>query len=101
MAAPAPRMGKGGALYTAAVQHAIADGNLCSPPPGSPDSDLEASCKLSSDIINSESDAKSDAELDSEAKEILEDIAQLGKEGPAKLNHTSHTQKLWKREGEF
>ena len=124
MAAPAPRTGKGGASYTAAVQHAIADRNLCSPTPGSPDSDLEASCESSSDTysdpdtdpdtdiepgtgINSdcgphvESDAESDAELDSEAEEILEDIAQLGKEGPAKPNHTPHTQKLWKREGEF
>lgn len=39
--------------------------------------------------------------LDSEAEDILKDIAQLRAEGPAKPNHTKHTTKLWKREGEF
>jgi hypothetical protein len=39
--------------------------------------------------------------LDSEAEEILNDIAQFRMEGPAKPNHTKHTTKLWKREGEF
>lgn len=128
MAAPTPKTGKGGAPYTAAVQHAIANRNLYLLPFGSPDSDLEASCKLSSDTyldlntnldidikpgtsinldyspyieFNAESNVKSNAELDSEAKEILEDITQLGKKGPTKPNHTPHTQKLWKREGEF
>jgi hypothetical protein len=43
----------------------------------------------------------SDPELDSEAEEILKDIAELKAEGPAKPNHTTHTVKLWKREGEF
>lgn len=43
----------------------------------------------------------SDPDLDSEAEEILKDIAQLKAEGPAKPNHTTHTVKLWKREGEF
>jgi hypothetical protein len=42
-----------------------------------------------------------DPNLDSEAEEILKDIAQLKAEGPAKPNHTKHTTKLWKREGEF
>ena len=40
-------------------------------------------------------------ELDSKAKEILKDIAKLEKEGLAKLNHTSYTKKLQKREGEI
>jgi hypothetical protein len=39
----------------------------------------------------------SDPNLDSEAEEILKDIAQLKAEGPAKPNHTKHTTKLWKR----
>jgi hypothetical protein len=43
----------------------------------------------------------SDADLDSEAEEILKDIAQLRAEGPAKPNHTPHTVRLWKREGDF
>jgi hypothetical protein len=41
-----------------------------------------------------------DPHLDSEAEEILGDIAQLRTEGPAKPNHTKQTTKLWKREGE-
>ena len=43
---------------------------------------------------NIELDAGLDVELDSEAKEILKDIAELEEEGPAKLNHTSYTKKL-------
>ncbi|KAF2844512.1 hypothetical protein T440DRAFT_548498 [Plenodomus tracheiphilus IPT5] len=39
--------------------------------------------------------------LDSEAEQIRKDIEQLKAEGPAKPNHTNHTKKLWKREGEF
>ncbi|KAF1934994.1 hypothetical protein EJ02DRAFT_471502 [Clathrospora elynae] len=39
--------------------------------------------------------------LDSEAEEILKDIAQLRAEGPARPNHTKHTTKLWKRERDF
>ena len=124
MAALTLRIGKGGAPYTAAVQHAIADRYLYSPPPRSLDSNLEASYKSSLDTyldldtdldidiklgtginldygLYIETNAKSDAELDSKAKEILEDIAQLGKEGPVKPNHTPYTQKLWKREGKF
>jgi hypothetical protein len=42
-----------------------------------------------------------DADLDSKAKEILKDIAKLRVEGPAKPNHTPHTVRLWKREGNF
>ncbi|KAJ6280847.1 hypothetical protein J3E71DRAFT_362257 [Bipolaris maydis] len=44
---------------------------------------------------------ESEADLDSEAEEVLKDIAQLRAEGPAKPNNTPHTVKLWKREGEF
>jgi hypothetical protein len=47
------------------------------------------------------SEQEPDADLDSEAEEILKDIAQLRAEGPAKPNHTPHTIKLWKREGDF
>ena len=50
---------------------------------------------------NIESNAGLDIELDFKAKEILKDIAELEKEGPAKLNHTTYTKKLWKREGEI
>jgi len=42
-----------------------------------------------------------DPGLDSKAKEILKDIAKLRDKGPAKLNYTPYTKKLWKREGEF
>jgi hypothetical protein len=42
-----------------------------------------------------------DLGLDSKAEEILKDIAELRDEGPVKLNHTSYTKKLWKREGEL
>ena len=42
-----------------------------------------------------------ETDLDSEAEEILKDIAQLRAEGPAKPNHTPHTVKLWKREGDL
>jgi hypothetical protein len=44
---------------------------------------------------------ESDAELDSEAEAILNDIARFKAEGPAKPNHTNHTKKLWRREGGF
>jgi hypothetical protein len=36
----------------------------------------------------------SEVDLDSEAEEILKDIALLRAEGPAKLNHTPHTVRL-------
>lgn len=39
-------------------------------------------------------DHKSDADLDSKAKEILKDIAQLKEEGPVKPNYTPYTTKL-------
>ena len=42
-----------------------------------------------------------DVELDSKAKEILKNITELEEEGPAKLNHTSYTKKLWTKEGEI
>jgi len=42
-----------------------------------------------------------DLGLNSEAKEILKDIAKLRDEGPAKPNYTPYTKKLWKKEGEF
>jgi hypothetical protein len=77
-----------------------------SDPDTDPDTGIELDIRINSDSgrdveSDGESDAQSDAELDSEAEEILQDIAQLGKEGPAKPNHTPHTKKLWKREGEF
>ena len=40
-------------------------------------------------------------ELDSKAKEILKDITKLKKERPIKLNYTTYTKKLWKREGKI
>ena len=121
-------MGKGRVLYTTAIQHAIADQNLYLLLFRSPDFNLEVSYKLSSDIYldlntdlntdiklgtsinldyslhiksNAEFNTESNTELDFKAKEILKDITQLGKKGLIKLNHTPHTQKLWKREGEF
>jgi hypothetical protein len=76
------------------------------------ESDVELDVKL-----DAESDAELDAELDVEsnakldmgldikldfkAKEILKDITELKEEGPVKLNHTSYTKKLWKKEGEI
>ena len=42
-----------------------------------------------------------DLGLDSKAEEILKDIAKLRDEGLVKLNHTSYTKKLWKREGKL
>ena len=50
---------------------------------------------------NIESNVGSDIKLDFKAEEILKDITKLEKEGPAKLNHTTYTKKLWKREGEI
>ena len=43
---------------------------------------------------NTKLNIKLDIELNSKAKEILKDIAELEKEGPAKLNHTTYTKKL-------
>ena len=40
-------------------------------------------------------------ELDFKAKEILKDITELEKEGPIKLNYTTYTKKLWKRENKI
>jgi hypothetical protein len=42
-----------------------------------------------------------DLELDFKAKEILKDITELRDEGLVKLNYTSYTKKLWKREGKL
>ena len=71
-----------------------------------PNTNLDIDIKLGTSINSDyglyiESNTESNTELDSKAKEILEDITQLGKKGPIKLNHTPYTQKLWKREGEF
>ncbi|CAN9211393.1 unnamed protein product [Alternaria alternata] len=70
------------------------------------DPDTEADTDINIELSAGEdasftSEQKSDADLDSEAEEILKDIAQLRAEGPAKPNHTPHTIKLWKREGDF
>jgi hypothetical protein len=43
---------------------------------------------------NIELDMGLDIKLDSKAKEILQDIAKLEEEGPAKLNYTPYTKKL-------
>jgi hypothetical protein len=42
-----------------------------------------------------------DLGLDFKAEEILKDITELRDEGLVKLNHTSYTKKLWKREGKL
>jgi ribosomal protein L29 len=69
---------------------------------------LDSSAEADTDIEMSTGDdaslsvhQESDADLDSEAEEILKEIAQLRAEGPAKPNHTPHTVRLWKREGDF
>jgi hypothetical protein len=62
------------------------------------DTDIEPSTSEDAGLILEQ---ESDTDLDSEAEEILKDIAQLRAEGPAKPNHTPHTVKLWKREGDF
>ncbi|RII11859.1 hypothetical protein CUC08_Gglean005326 [Alternaria sp. MG1] len=72
----------------------------------SSDPDTEADTDINIELSTGEdagftSEQESDADLDSEAEEILKDIAQLRAEGPAKPNHTPHTIKLWKREGDF
>ena len=63
-----------------------------------PDTDAEPDTGKDSDLGL---DQESDGDLDSKAEEILKDIAQLREEGPAKPNHTPHTQKLWQREDEI
>ena len=55
---------------------------------------LEDGIDLNSGELDMESDAELDIKLDSKAKEILKDIAELEKEGPVKLNHTPYTKKL-------
>ncbi|KAF7441647.1 DUF3435 domain containing protein [Pyrenophora tritici-repentis] len=70
------------------------------------DPDTEADTDINIELSTGEdagftSEQELDADLDSEAEEILKDIAQLRAEGPAKPNHTPHTIKLWKREGDF
>jgi hypothetical protein len=62
------------------------------------DTDIEPSTSEDAGLVLEQ---EPDADLDSEAEEILKDIAQLRAEGPAKPNHTPHTVKLWKREGDF
>ena len=51
--------------------------------------------------LNIKSNTGLDIELNFKAKEILKDITKLEKERPIKLNHTTYTKKLWKREGEI
>ena len=62
------------------------------------DTDIEPSTSEDAGLI---SEQEPDTDINSEAEEILKDIAQLRAEGPAKPNHTPHTVKLWKREGDF
>ncbi|KAF2024834.1 hypothetical protein EK21DRAFT_77812 [Setomelanomma holmii] len=61
------------------------------------DKDIEPSSREDARLVSE----KDPGPYDSEAEEILKDIAQLRAEGPAKPNHTLHTTKLWKREREF
>jgi hypothetical protein len=63
-----------------------------------PDTEAETDTGEDASFASAE---ESDVGLDSEAEEILKDIAQARAEGPAKPNHTTHTKKLWKREGEL
>lgn len=70
------------------------------------DPDTEADTDINIELSAGEdacftSEPEPDADLDSEAEEILKDIAELRAEGPAKPNHTLHTIRLWKREGDF
>ena len=62
--------------------------------------DMELDAELDVEF-NIESNIKSNIELDFKAEEILKDITKLEKEGPIKLNHTTYTKKLWKREGKI
>lgn len=123
MSAPAPRAAKGRVLDTSATDpKTIPNQNLHAPPYASPISDSDLNFESGSDIYSdSYSDSysdpdtepdictdpniglelESDTDLDSEAKEILKDIAQLEEEGPAKPRHEPQTIKLWKREGEI
>ncbi|KAF2826067.1 hypothetical protein CC86DRAFT_446552 [Ophiobolus disseminans] len=68
------------------------------------DTHSDSSVKANTNVEMSTSDdaspsvhQDSDADLDSEAEEILKDIAQLRAEGPAKPNHTPHTRKNYSR----
>ena len=101
---------------------AILNQTLCLPPYIS--SDLDSDSELNSNLdyldlyldlntepnIDNELDINThpnlklgleDLKLDSKAEKILKDIAKLRDKGPVKLNHTSYTKKLWKREGEL
>jgi hypothetical protein len=67
--------------------------------------DLDTEPNIDDELdINAHSDLKlglEDLGLDSKAKEILKDITELRDEGLVKLNHTSYTKKLWKRESKL
>jgi hypothetical protein len=80
----------------------ITSTNPCSSiDPGQP---WEGNPSTSPSDIFSDPDTEVESEevdLDSEAEEILKDIAQAREEGSAKPNHTPYTTKLWKREGDF
>ena len=65
---------------------------------GELDMELDTELNIESNI---ELNMGLDIELNSKAKEILKDITKLEKEGPVKLNYTTYTKKLWKREGEI
>jgi hypothetical protein len=67
-----------------------------SDPDTEPDTDTEADIGPDASL-----DLGANTDLDSEAEEILKDIAHYTEEGPAKPNHVPYTKKLWKREGEF
>ncbi|KAF2194702.1 hypothetical protein K469DRAFT_547808 [Zopfia rhizophila CBS 207.26] len=73
-------------------------------PDTNPDTEPDTESDTESDIgldANPGMDSDLESCLDSEAEEILRDIAQLEEEGPAKPRQKPQTVKLWKREGEL
>jgi hypothetical protein len=88
-------------------QEGDSDANSFSDTYSDPDTEAEADTDTDIEPADTGEDTslvleqESDAELDSEAEEILNDIARFKAEGPAKPNHTDHTKKLWRREGDF
>ncbi|OAL56175.1 hypothetical protein IQ07DRAFT_639770 [Pyrenochaeta sp. DS3sAY3a] len=71
------------------------------------DSDLDTDLDTPSDT-DTESGKEQDvdnslyeAELDSDAEEIMGNIARFREQGPARPKHTKQTKKLWKRESAF
>jgi hypothetical protein len=95
---------------------------LCSPPYINSDPDLDSELNSNLDYLDLYLDLNTEPNMDNEldinahpnlklgledlglnskAEEILKDITELRDKGLVKLNHTSYTKKLWKREGEL